>query len=109
MLANEAGSICQISIKFHHVCAMLTKPSVFLIGLHFPLCCLQYFMQIGLDEKHFFSAFKVLQRKSLLLKSVSELTWQSIMQRCLITIPQNTEVITNPIFTPRAIILITDL
>lgn len=58
MLANKAGSICQISIKFHHVCVMLTKPSFFLIGLHCALSCLQYFMQIGLQEKQSFWPLK---------------------------------------------------
>lgn len=58
MLANKAGSICQISIKFHHVCVMLTKPSFFLIGLHSALSCLQYFMQIGSQEKQSFWPLK---------------------------------------------------
>lgn len=57
MYTNKAGSICQISIKFHRVCVMLTKPSFFLIGLHYVLSCLQYFMQIDLQEKQSFLAF----------------------------------------------------
>ena len=64
MLANEAGGICQISIKFRLVSVMLTKPSFFFIGLHCALSCLQYFMQIGLQEKQSFLAFKVIQRNS---------------------------------------------